>query len=394
MENGLNQTQRVLIVASTASMIDQFNRQNIKLLQELGYEVDVATNFKEPGTITKERSKELVRFLEDSNVDCYQIDFDRRITNIKAILKTMLQLDSVFRGKEAAINQKNHKVFQTYTFMHCHSPIGAAVGRLIAKKNHVKTIYTAHGFHFFSGAPKKNWILYYTVEKVLANLTDILITINTEDYERAKKRLNAKKIYYIPGVGIDLSKFRDRSIDRNEKRKELGIDDQDILILSIGELNENKNHEIVLDALGKIRNPRIHYMIAGKGNKKEYLEKKAKEIKVDLTLLGFRTDIAELLYASDIFVLPSIREGLNVSLMEAMASGLPCICSDIRGNRDLIETAGGVRVNPYDADGFADAICKLINADREKYGKFNAEKIQKFSSATVNELMKKIYKEM
>ena len=394
MVNGLKQTKRVLIVASTASMIDQFNRQNIKLLQELGYEVDVATNFKEPGTITEERSKELVRFLEDSSVDCYQIDFDRKITNVKAIFKAMLQLDSVFRGKREAVNKKSHKVYCAYTFMHCHSPIGAAVGRVVAKKNHVKTIYTAHGFHFFTGAPKKNWILYYPVEKILANLTDVLVTINTEDYKRAEKKLHAKKMYYVPGIGIDLDKFKGVSINREEKRRELGVTDQEVLLLSIGELNENKNHKIVIDAIEKVKDFRIRYMIAGKGKEADNLRRKANEEDVNLTLLGFRTDIAELLYASDIFVLPSIREGLNVSLMEAMASSLPCICSDIRGNQDLIEDSGGIRVNPYDIDGFANAIHKMINEDTEKYGEFNADKIQNFSLVTVNELMKKIYKEM
>ena len=182
------------------------------------------------------------------------------------------------------------------------------------------------------------------------------------------------------------------AIDRDAKRREMGIVPSDILLLSVGELNTNKNHQVVIQALGRLSNPRIHYVIAGTGDPADSLQKLAEECGVHLHLLGYRSDVPELLKAADIYALPSLREGLNVSLMEAMASGLPCICGDIRGNQDLIdEGKGGYRVPTANVSAWEAAITKLLHASFE-FGKYNQEKVRDFSKERAEERMREIYR--
>ena len=245
-------------------------------------------------------------------------------------------------------------------FIHCNTPVGGILGRLAGKKCKVKkVIYQAHGFHFYKGAPLLNWLLYYPVEKWLARYTDALITINQEDYALAKRKMklrNGGKVYYVPGVGIDHHKFSKATIDKAAKRRELGIPEDAVLLLSVGELNHNKNHETVIRAIADLN---VYYVIAGRGELQQYLENliDAQNLQDRVKLLGFRSDVKELYEAADIFVFPSFREGLSVSVMEAMASGLPCVASRIRGNTDLLEnTNGGFLCDPHDALDFAEKI--------------------------------------
>ncbi len=225
-----------------------------------------------------------------------------------------------------------------YDVVHCHTPVAAAYTRLCCRsfrKNGMRIFYTAHGFHFYCGAPLSHWI-YYPVEKICARFTDLLITINTEDYAFAKKKLHASRIEYVPGVGVNIEKFANAAPDRAAKRQMLGVPSDAILLLSVGELNDNKNHRAVIEALERIGDPRYHYMIAGDGPNEKKLRRLAKKKHVPLYLLGYRDDIDELLKVTDLFVHPSRREGLPVALMECLASGTPCIASYIRGHRDLL----------------------------------------------------------
>lgn len=329
LPKGETEKKSVLIVTSVASMIDQFLIPNITLLIEMGFQVDVAANFFHGNTCTEEAICALQIRLGEMGVGCCQIDFDRNAFHILRNMRAYWQTEQVIRQKK-------------YAFVHCHSPIGGILGRIAAKRNGIKTVYTAHGFHFYKDAPLRSWLIYYPLEKYMSKLTDVLITINREDYQRAKKQFYAKKIYYIPGVGIDIRKFVETDIDRRWKRKGIGLAAGDIMLLSVGELNSNKNHEIVIDALKDIRKAdvnlfrRAHFFIAGKGKLRERLLKRANTAGVNLHLLGFREDISELLKAADLFLLSSKREGLNVGLMEAMAAKCPVLCSDIRGNRELV----------------------------------------------------------
>ncbi len=321
--------KRALMYASVASMIDLFNMDNIRILQELGYQVDVACNFEEGSITSVERVQKFKEELEKQGIRYFQIPIPRSITRITNILKSY------------KLTKKLSK--ENYDLVHCHSPIGSVICRQAFKNTQTKIVYTAHGFHFYKGAPLKNWLIFYPIEKYYSRWTDVLITINKEDYDRAKRQKMAKVIEYVPGIGIDLSKYNNESQSKSTLRAELLLPNESLILTSVGELNDNKNHQIVIKALAKINDPRVHYIICGKGDNRDKLLKLAEELNISdkIHLLGFRKDIPEILSQSDIFVFPSLREGLPVSLMEAMASGLPCIVSDIRGNKDLIEHGKG-----------------------------------------------------
>lgn len=287
---------------------------------------------------------------------------------------------------------------EQYEIIHCHTPMGGAIGRLAARsarKKGTKVIYTAHGFHFFKGAPLVNWLAYYPAERWLARHTDVLITINTEDYEIAKK-FKVNRIEYVPGVGIDTDKFKNIEVNRTEKRESLGVSEDDFMIISVGELNKNKNHQVIIRAIAKLRNEKIKYVLCGQGPLETELRELAKELDVEnqVKFLGFRKDVPDLMKVADLFAFPSYREGLSLSLMEAMASGLPVVCSNIRGNSDLIEDGkGGYLVHKYDAEGFIEAINILtLNKNlREKMGERNLENIKKFDLDNVKKEMLSIY---
>ena len=288
---------------------------------------------------------------------------------------------------------------EQYEIIHFHTPMGGAIGRLAARsarKKGTKVIYTAHGFHFFKGAPLVNWLAYYPAERWLARYTDVLITINTEDYEIAKK-FKVNRIEYVPGVGIDTDKFKNIEVNRTEKRESLGVSEDDFMIISVGELNKNKNHQVIIRAIAKLRNEKIKYVLCGQGPLETELRELAKELDVEnqVKFLGFRKDVPDLMKVADLFAFPSYREGLSLSLMEAMASGLPVVCSEIRGNTDLIEDGkGGYLVEPSDVEGFAKYIKELIEDSRLKseFGDFNHKKIENYSIENVMKEVENIYK--
>ena len=380
----VNDKPKALMLASVASMIAQFNMQNIQLLLDNGYKVDVACNCKEGNTISDEQVKSLIKRLADKGVPVIHVPIPRKITDIKGIANSITQVK-----KMCDENQ--------YNILHCHSPIGSVVARIAARdarNRGMKVIYTAHGFHFYKGAPKQNWLLFYPIEKICSNWTDVLITINKEDYVFAKKHMNVGRVEYVPGVGVDTKKFQLENFDKSAKRKELGIKVDDFFILSVGELNQNKNQEVIVRAIAKLNNPKIHYFIAGKGAKADYLEELAKRLNVNLHLLGYRTDIVELLNTADLYAFPSYREGLSVALMEAMAAGLPCVVSKIRGNVDLIEDGkGGYLVEPDDVEGFLFAIKDLVSkrSNRKLYSDNNKKTVKTFGIEYVLNSMNKIY---
>lgn len=287
-----------------------------------------------------------------------------------------------------------------YDIVHCHTPNASVITRLVCRKfrkeNGLKVFYTAHGFHFYKGAPKLNWILYYSIEKFCSRFTDKLITINTEDYKLAKKRFKAKEIHYCPGVGIDLSRFKDVDVDRSAKRDEIGVPKESKLLLSVGELNENKNHQVIIRALAKLNDANIHYAIAGIGNKKNFLLDLAKELCVEeqVHLLGFRKDIPEINHISDVFCFPSKREGLGLVAIEAMSSGLPIITSNVHGINDYsVDGVTGYACNPVDVNCFAEAISKLISDPKtsKEIGRENIQRAKKYSVSNILEIMREIY---
>lgn len=379
--------KRVLMLASVASMIDQFNMPNIVLLQKLGYQVDVACNFIEGNTCSDERVAELKQKLQDMHVRCYQIDFARNIKHLGQNMKALWQVEGLMKQN-------------TYEFCHCHSPIGGVVARIAGHRTKTKVIYTAHGFHFYQGAPVMNWLVYYPVEKVLSRWTDVLITINHEDYKLAKKKFKMKKLTYVPGIGIDTQRECLSQKEKEEKRKELGIPQDAFLITNAAEFTSNKNQKTVIEAIEQLHNPNIYFVMCGIGEKKAELEQYVKEhgLEKHIRFVGFRNDLHEILQTSDCFVLSSFREGLSVALMEAMAEGLPVVCGRIRGNVDLIKDGkGGILVSPENKEDYEAAIRKLYEmkhkelAAFQRLGQINAENVKSFGRSTVERLMENVY---
>lgn len=286
-------------------------------------------------------------------------------------------------------------------YIHCNTPVGGILGRLAGKKCNVKkVIYQAHGFHFYKGAPKKNWLLYYPVEKFLAHYTDALITINSEDFELAKNKLKLRgggKVYYVPGVGIDTTQFNVEENLREKKRTELNIPSDAFVLVSAGELNANKNNRVILSALEQLKQKNIHYVICGVGDLETGLRKQVDNagLQDNVHFLGYRNDVKELYAMADCFVMPSYREGLSRSIMEAMASGLPCVVSKIRGNTDLVQDGfGGYTCSADDVNSWAKKFNVLLQdiALREKMAEFNRKKILDFDTSVVEKSLAEIYK--
>lgn len=291
-----------------------------------------------------------------------------------------------------------------YDIVHCHTPIAAACARIAcrnARKSGTKVFYTAHGFHFYKGAPLKNWLIYYPVEKLCSYMTDVLITINREDYALAQKKMRAKKVEYVPGVGINIEKFTNFELSEQEKaefRNELGIPEKAKLLVSVGELNENKNHQVILNAISLLEDKNIHYAIAGVGNKAECLTELAKTLGISerFHLLGYRNDIAKIYKAADICCFPSIREGLGMAALEGMAAGLPLVASVNRGTKDYCNNGiNGFMCNPFSPQEFADAITKILSDSslKEKMIQANTQKAKDFDIKPINKQMSDIYSE-
>lgn len=368
---------RILYITTAGGTMNFF----VPLIKELiddGNTVDIATN----------------EFNGDSCVPDYYRQVGCHIFQISCV-RTPLNTGNLSAINEIRRIVKNGK----YDIVHCHTPIASACTRIACRplrKNGLKVIYTAHGFHFYSGAPLKNWILYYPIEKLCSRWTDCLITINIEDNERAKQNFHCKDIIFVPGVGVDVGKFEAPELKRSDVRKELGIDESELLIVSIGELNENKNQSVIIRAIAKSNNPKVHYAIAGKGA----LETKLKELSCSLGIanqvhiLGYRKDVPSLYKAADVCAFPSIREGQGIAAIEGMASGLPLIASDNRGMRGtLVDEINAVICKYNDVDAFAEGINKLAGDPvlRKKMGDRNRMLSKNFDISVVNSQMKEIY---
>jgi glycosyltransferase involved in cell wall biosynthesis len=376
--------KKVLFVASVASMIDQFNMDNIHLLQSKGCDVHVAANFSFGSTTSKSRVDAFIKELELLNVKIINILFPRRVGSVGLNYKVYKELKSIVNN---------------YDIIHVHSPIGGFITRLALignKKNkHLKLIYTAHGFHFFKGSSIVSWMLFYPIEFVLSFFTDVLITINREDYNRSQK-LFACETVYIPGVGVDLSKYEKTTVNVFEKRKQLGVPSDSFIVLSVGELCDRKNHKVIIQAISKLSNKDIYYLICGEGNDHEKLKALARKNNVEdnVFFLGFRLDVNEIIKSADCFALPSKREGLGIAAIEAMAAGLPIITSNINGISDYsISGKTGYSFAPNNVGRFAWAINKLYkNRElKEHYGVFNKEIVKKFDICNVHKIMDALY---
>ena len=375
--------KKILVLASVYGFLESFEINDIKILLSLGYEVHTVAN------------------LHDTTIGS---DYTtKKIDELKGIKKHFFDIHrSPFSLKNIGVFFKLKKLVEKEKIgiIHCHTPIGGVLGRLLGKVCGVKIIYTAHGFHFFKGVSKKNWLFYYPIEYLLSKYTDTLITINEEDFNLAKLKFKAKNIFKINGVGLDTQKFYIENFDKKSYREKLGLNEEDFVILSVGELSDRKNHIIGIKAIQKLKNeyPEISfkYLIVGNGvNLEKYQEYiKQNNLENNVKLLGRRNDIVELNMISDIFLFPSLQEGLPVALMEAIAGGKSIVCSNIRGNEDLIENGkNGFIYNNPNINELKEKI-KIFLFDRElnkKYEKYNLEFIKKFDIKEIEKSMRNIY---
>lgn len=368
--------ERILFVATVESHILNFHIPFIRYFQEKGYEVHVATNL-------SDRKKEL----SETGVVCHDIPFSKSIMSVQNI-SAIWQLRKV-------IKENNFKL------IHVHTPIAAFLTRLINSMTvKVPLLYTAHGFHFYKGAPKLNWVIYYTMEKLAARWTDGIITINKEDFNYAKnfKLKRENSVFLVNGVGLNTSLYRICDTDYLKSyRKALGYTERDIIITAIAEINKNKNQKQIIDALDALKTDRnIYFLLVGEGSAIEWLRSYVKYKKLDdkVVFLGFRKDVSELINISDIIALTSYREGLPRCLMEAMAAGKPVIATDVRGNRDLvINESNGLLVSVNDIRATLNALKRLID-DKElrlKLGQNGYNMVKSYDLSSIITEMDYIY---
>ena len=368
--------KKIMMLATTDNMIWQFLLPHIKYLQEQGNTVEC---------ICSKTGFWFDELRDKFGLTCHDVSLPRNPLH-----------PSIFKGwKQLKKLQKQ----EHYDLVYCQQPVGGVMGRMIAKKFKIPCIYTAHGFHFFQGNSKIKNLIFRTIEKHYSKYTNALVTINLEDYNAAQK-FKAKKVYKINGIGVDLSKYKvNMALNKSEFKKSLGLNEDDFVITSIGELNENKNTLRLIEVMAQIPEPKIKYLICGQGPLKDKYEESIKKYGLEnrVKLLGFRTDIPDILTITDLYIMPSYREGLSKSMMEAMCYGLPIVASKIRGNVDLLgNNEGGILCNPTDDATYGEAI-KHIYLDKkleEKMGKRNKEFIKNFDIKVVLTQMEEIYREI
>lgn len=368
--------KKALFVTHNSRFLVQFEMNDIRILQSMGLEVHCATNFR--GEMMR---KDAEKTLADAGVICHSIDIERSPFKLGQNIRAVFELRQLMRQEKFAL-------------VHCHTPMGGVVGRLAANAEYVRPVmYTAHGFHFYKGCPLQNRLIYEPIESTLAHITDAQLTINREDYAAAQKFKLRGRAYYVPGIGVDVEQLSHVSVDRKAEREKLGIPEDAYVFVSVGELIKRKNHLTAIHAYEKAAIPNSYYLICGAGKLEKTYQELLQEKKLSdrVKLLGFRSDVSEILHACDCFVFPSYREGLPVALMEAMAAGLLCVASRIRGNVDLLADSRYL-FDPTDEE----TLYRLMNdaaanvqttEEKEK----NRVMIQKYDVSNASRCMREIY---
>ena len=368
--------KKVLFISNVLAHIEAFHLPYLAWFKEQGYEVHVMTN-------AEGRTADFCDKLFDVEIERSPFN----IKNIAAIKKAKKIIDS-----------------ENYDIIHSHTPMGGVVGRLAttnARKKGTRILYTAHGFHFYSGAPKRNWLLYYTMEKFLAQKTDCIITINAEDYERAKGKFESKTtaVEKISGIGVNIDRFAPVSAEeKDELKKQYGYEGKFLLIYA-AEFIPRKNHRFFIDAAKDLcaLHPNIKFLFCGKGELMESMQTYADECGVAefVDFLGFRKDMPVLYQMSDVLVSASIEEGFGINIIEGMATGMPAVASIVRGHKEMVrEGENGFLFDTTSSKQFVDYIDQLYS-DSRFYSDMSAGAIrtaQNFSIENSLKQMEAIYK--
>lgn len=365
--------KKILFVSNTANF-SKFNRPFMRWFKDNDWQVDYASP------------------CEEEVLDCnksYKIDIQRNPFSIKN-LRAIRSLKSILKN-------------ENYSIVHCHTPMGSVVARLASKKFRqfgLKVIYTSHGFHFYKKSSIINWLLYYPIEKLLSKVTDILVTINEEDYTIAKNQFYTNKVYKIDGVGVNLDLFQPVSFEKKlELREQYGFQKDDFIILYIAEFINRKNHQMLFQLIKKLKNDNYNFkfIFCGKGKLLEYYKDASQKSGLDnlVNFTGYRKDIFNFCALSDLHIATSLQEGQGINNIEAMATGLPLLATDIRGHRDVIVNGRNGKLFPInDNDGLYKLVIELYNDLRIKNDYFfnNIYDSKKFSIDIAVNKMAEIYK--
>ncbi|MFJ7680008.1 glycosyltransferase family 4 protein [Peribacillus sp. NPDC097198] len=369
---------KILYVTTISNTINSFLIPHIRLLIEQGHEVDIACN----------KEMDLEEELIYLGCNIHLIEFQR----------TPLKKENIISYKKI----KKLVIDEAYDLIHTHTPVASFVTRLACRNiENVKILYTAHGFHFYKGAPIKNWILFYLMEKTAAKWTDGIITINNEDFKLSKK-FNIRKngqVFLIPGIGVDTSQFKSLTLEEKKKlRSEFGYKEDDFLLIYAAELNRNKNQEFLIKnvALLKKSYPNIKLLLAGDGELKKVYEKYIDMLNVrdNVNLLGYRSDLAKIVPMCDVGVSASLREGLGINIIEYMSCELPVVASENRGHKEIIKNGENGFLFKMDNSNYFNKLIENLYIDSsliEKLGANAVDSIDKFSIENSKKVMGEIY---
>lgn len=368
------------MLAPMGSVHRRFNRANIEALQGLGYQVELAANF-ENGDGPEVHNQEYVAECKGEGIITHSIPFARH--SLTGSLKCLPQVKQLLKDGQ-------------YDIVHAHTETGGLILRL-ARGVKVKSrfFYTPHGMSFWKGSSFKSQVIYRPLERWICSGMDMNLGMNQEEVDMLRK-WDSKTAAYVHGIGLNLERFQKTNRTCEEVRAEFGLKADDKFIVSVGELDDNKNHITVIKALAMLEHKNFKYVVCGVGPNKEMLEKYAQERGMEdkVILAGYRSDIPDILNAADIFVFPSFHEGLPVSALEAMACGLPVICSRIRGNVDIVKDGeNGFLFEPENDTTLVLQIERLINSQElaRRFGEKNKQIVREFSQEAVVEELKNIY---
>lgn len=357
---------RKLLITSTDLMMIQFLVPHVTYLSENGFHVELACS--EVGG----RMAEVREALGHAAKSIHTVRLERSPANPRNLLG--------YADMRRLLQENQYDIIWT------NEPVMGVVTRLAARdarRSGTQVVYMCHGFHFFKGASKLNWLVFYPIERFMSRFCDCIVTMNEEDYQRAST-FHALNVHKIPGVGVDFSRFVNDVTpeQRKLKREELGVSENAFFLLSVGELTHRKNHEVVLRALHQLQDPNIRYIICGKGKLQPKLETMVQQLGLtgQVSFPGYRMDLSIIYHCADCFIFPSLQEGLPFALMEAMSSGLPILCSRIRGNVDLIDDPqGGILCDANNADQFCEALKRITSFDPQTLADYNRKKLKTFS---------------
>lgn len=369
-------SKKVLIVASTASMIKQFNLRNIEILQKKGIEVWVAANFTNPGTITNEAADNLYYDLGNQNIKVLDVPFGRGMGSFLENVKSCSLLNKILKKEK-------------FEFIHVHAALASVLTRLVAFFRDVPVIYTAHGFQFMKNGSRKRWVLFFPIEFMLSFLTSELITINQQDHEVARRFFHCN-VHLINGVGIDYNKFMKKSVRSSGQKNNRTF-------ITVGELSNRKNQEMIIKAFSLVQNKEWTYNLVGIGPEDERLKQLVKKLGLEgnINFLGYCDDIVSQYYKSDVAIFASRLEGLLTAGMEAMATGLPVIYSDVRGITDYLENEkSGFKITELTPEHIAEQIDLAMNQENyvlKQMGNFASKRAKEFDKSNIDVEIEKIY---